>query len=1191
MGKIDTSIVCRRGAISHVGFAATAFLLATATAATSFAASDRELADFNGDGLIEIYDLEDLDAVRDAPFGDSIYGDSSGCPGGACTGFQLENDLDFDTNDDDTVDENDDFYVLTGNGNGWTPIADFSAIFDGKGHTIRNLTREGYNGDDPDFDNEPAGLFSVLDGAQVFDLNLEDVSFLDVGGLTGALAGAAIGTTEVSGVSVVGGQIHSGGSSMLGGVIGACYDSSLEESWSNLLNQPSGMGGGLIGYADDCSIARSFALGTTISSRYHSYMGGLVGYMINGSIQDSFMSGSAGHGWLFGGLIGFTEGSPLVQNSYVSGAVVGNSSGGGAVIGVGLGTFASTFYAYDTTGFNKTRTAGDEAEGVSLADLQCPTTPNDANCRPGMFDGWGATLNSDGVPAWNFGNSQQVPALVIQGVVRRDSDGDGVLDSDDDFPFNWAASKDSDSDGAIDIWREGCDEACRSASGLVLDQFPDDEDVSLDLDLDGFPDAWNPGCNAMCQASSAQVLDPSPDDYDNDSVADLVDQDDDGNGFADIDQDSDNLIDVPDSFTLALINFDPTGASLRTTDYGNSEGIPLGDVSGCRPRIVRGILARECDGYELLADLNMDTNGDGVIDENDIFYNDGAGWYPLGHLGDDVRQAFQTNFEGNGHTIYNLFINRSMESGLFGGIRGANIRNLRLAGDLMNVQGNNGAMTGTLVGDAKGSTISNCSSTGSVFGEGSVHAGGLVGRADGSNIVGSFAAGQVSVASPNSVCPAGGLVGSMYYDSSVTASFASGFVSELCLLTHPEVTSSAGGLVGFADEGSRVSGSFSIGPVSGSTEFTGGLIGLAESDVISSYWSTDTSTQDTSAGNAQGALVDELECPTGANNTSCLSGVTLYAGWDDYVQDGNQPYWDFGNSSELPGLCIDGTVHRVNDFGILQEPAPCSCTASQEELVTNQDFEGGAFAWNALGSSISTSTQQAHTGSSSLRIANRSNAWSGAEYNLLGLAEPGETLETSVWMRVEGDPNEPVVFTMRWICQGVPVDWFRITERTATDQNWVELAGTVQVPDCPLQELVMYAEGPRPGVVLYIDDVSIVSTSLTCGGGGGTQLTGQFIPTNDWGNGYCGEVVFTNTTSETINDWSATFNMNGTSIDPTNYWNIETTGFSGEVTISPIHPWGMVVQPGASIYSHGFCAQRPPGNNSLPSNPVVDATF
>src|SRR5690606_15932142 len=103
----------------------------------------------------------------------------------------------------------------------------------------------------------------------------------------------------------------------------------------------------------------------------------------------------------------------------------------------------------------------------------------------------------------------------------------------------------------------------------------------------------------------------------------------------------------------------------------------------------------------------------------------------------------------------------------------------------------------------------------------------------------------------------------------------------------PEVTSSAGGLVGFADEGSRISGSFSIGPVSGSTEFTGGLIGLAESDVISSYWSTDTSTQDTSAGNAQGALVDELECPTGANNTSCLSGVTLYAGWDDYVQDGN----------------------------------------------------------------------------------------------------------------------------------------------------------------------------------------------------------------------------------------------------------------------------------------------------------------
>lgn len=72
---------------------------------------------------------------------------------------------------------------------------------------------------------------------------------------------------------------------------------------------------------------------------------------------------------------------------------------------------------------------------------------------------------------------------------------------------------------------------------------------------------------------------------------------------------------------------------------------------------------------------------------------------------------------------------------------------------------------------------------------------------------------------------------------------------------------------------------------------------------------------------------------------------------------------------------------------------------------------------------------------------------------------------------------------------------------------------------------------------------------------------------------------------------SATFDLNGTMIDPNNYWNIDTPGFTGTVTISHKYSWGMVVQPGASIYSHGFCAIRPPGNLSLPSTPIVTPAF
>ena len=61
-----------------------------------------------------------------------------------------------------------------------------------------------------------------------------------------------------------------------------------------------------------------------------------------------------------------------------------------------------------------------------------------------------------------------------------DTDGDGVSDLDDDFPRSPEASVDTDNDGLPDNWHEGCDAACKDASGLVLD-LDDDNDEMSDL--------------------------------------------------------------------------------------------------------------------------------------------------------------------------------------------------------------------------------------------------------------------------------------------------------------------------------------------------------------------------------------------------------------------------------------------------------------------------------------------------------------------------------------------------------------------------------------------------------------------------------------------------------------------------------------------------------------------------------------
>ena len=66
-----------------------------------------------------------------------------------------------------------------------------------------------------------------------------------------------------------------------------------------------------------------------------------------------------------------------------------------------------------------------------------------------------------------------------QSSTEADSDGDGVLDSEDAFPDDPAASVDSDDDGAPDAWNATATEAQIAASSLVLDAHPNDSLRSL----------------------------------------------------------------------------------------------------------------------------------------------------------------------------------------------------------------------------------------------------------------------------------------------------------------------------------------------------------------------------------------------------------------------------------------------------------------------------------------------------------------------------------------------------------------------------------------------------------------------------------------------------------------------------------------------------------------------------------------
>ena len=107
--------------------------------------------------------------------------------------------------------------------------------------------------------------------------------------------------------------------------------------------------------------------------------------------------------------------------------------------------------------------------------------------------------------------------------VDLDDDNDGINDDADSFPYDPAASVDTDGDGSPDSWNETAAEEQINASLLTLDAFPSDASETTDTDGDGVGD------NA-----DAFPTDPSETaDTDGDGIGNNADTDDDGDGYSD----------------------------------------------------------------------------------------------------------------------------------------------------------------------------------------------------------------------------------------------------------------------------------------------------------------------------------------------------------------------------------------------------------------------------------------------------------------------------------------------------------------------------------------------------------------------------------------------------------------------------------------------------------------------------------
>ncbi len=340
--------------------------------------------DVDDDGLIEIGNLTQLDAVRYDLNGDGVVDDASdwqsyysasafaqsslvGCPGG-CSGYELTASLDFDTNNSGAVGPGDTYW---NGGEGWVPIGGdasssrgtllflrnpYTATFEGNGHIVSNLYIDTNN-------VVLVGLFGYASSS------IRNVGLIDVDVKGAELAGGLIGFNagEIRG-SYVTGRVS--GKDNVGGLVG--------------INRSDG------------EISASYA---TSRVSGEDDVGGLVGDN-RGKISAGYATGRVSGESDVGGLVGNNQSTGEIRASYATGLVAGDTDAAG-LVGENEGAIIVSYWDTRTSG----HTTGSFGQGKTTLELQAPTGSS------GIYQGWNLDLDGDSVNDWHFGTASQYPVL------------------------------------------------------------------------------------------------------------------------------------------------------------------------------------------------------------------------------------------------------------------------------------------------------------------------------------------------------------------------------------------------------------------------------------------------------------------------------------------------------------------------------------------------------------------------------------------------------------------------------------------------------------------------------------------------------------------------------------------------------------------------------------------------------------
>ncbi|GHU96163.1 hypothetical protein FACS1894156_6870 [Bacteroidia bacterium] len=712
---------------------------------------------------------------------------------------------------------------------GFSPIGyegvPFTGSYNGKGHIISNLyinrTSNAYGA------GSYIGLFGNLgtlatgDTAQVDSVGLVNVNITGyqyVGGLAGYSFSGKITNSYVTGV-----VSSTYTNSYIGGLVGYSHSyARVTNSYATATVSGYQYVGGLAGYSGRGKITNSYATGAVSGT---NNVGGLVGLnQSSATITNSYATGAASGINNIGGLVGNNQSSSSITNTYSTGAVSGTGSSVGGFTGQNNSSSITNSYS-----MGKVSSTGTYVGGFAGQHAGTLTNNYYDSITSGRRWGVGASSATTGTNPIGGVTPKTTAQMWLQATYNLWIFGGNpwTIRNDSSYAyFPWQSAP---------VYIKE-----RTANSLIINLLHAADSVVI----------YNKTKNTTTRLTGAQA--------------------------------------AAGSQTIAPVP--ALNDALYITTYRYSAGLaPSYPVQDIPPPVFCGGDGSQASPFEIcsfekLKLLSEDSTYWGINPATGTPYYfvqtadidaaataidyDGVGtanlgFKPIGRrfvVGAEAT-PFQGSYNGKGHTISNLYINRTSNAnsglgayiGLFGHL------NAKAAADtahvdslgVVNVNIKGSVYVGALVGRSNKSKITNSYSTGAVWTDDGP-AGGLVGRSDNFSTI----AKSYSMATVWASWSAGGLVGSNNSSSTITNSYATGAVYG--------GGSAAGGLVGIHASSAPITNSYAMGAVSGAGN-TGGLVGsnTATSTITNSY-STGKVSVTSGNGNYAGGFI-------GSNSSTNLS--------------------------------------------------------------------------------------------------------------------------------------------------------------------------------------------------------------------------------------------------------------------------------------------------------------------------------